>query len=175
MIPLARARKVAEKVAAELAPFCARIEVAGSIRRGRPEVGDIDLVLLPTDRKAIEQRVTARCRLEKCGEQFLVAVMAEGTQLDLWFAHGGAPVERDIFGAPLGPQRPANFGSLLLCRTGSAGHNVFLVERAKRKGLVWNAHWGVYDRYGVNVASEREEDIFRALGLAFVPPEQRER
>ena len=175
MIPLARARKIAEKVAAELAPFCARIEVAGSIRRGRPEVGDIDLVLVPADRRGLEARVTSRCRLEKVGSQYLVARMADGTQLDLWMADPGpAQVERDIFGAPIGPLRPANFGSLLLCRTGSAGHNVFLIEAAKRRGLVWNAHWGVF-RDGICIASEREEDIFQALGLQFVGPEQRER
>ncbi len=175
MIPLARATKIAARVAAELAPFCSRIEVAGSIRRQRPQVGDIDLVLVASSRKAIEARVTARCRLEKCGDQYLVARMADGTQLDLWFAHDGAPVERDIFGAPLGRQRPANFGSLLFCRTGSAGHNVFLVEAAKRRGLVWNPTWGVYDRAGANIASAREEDIFDALGLPFTPPEHRER
>lgn len=174
MIPLTRATKIAAKVAAELSPFCSRIELAGSIRRQRPEVGDIDLVLVPTDRPAIEQRVTRLCKLGRCGDQYLEAVMPDGTQLDLWFAHPGAPPELDIFGVPLGPQRPANFGSMLLCRTGSTMHNVHLIEHAKRRGLVWNAHWGVY-RDGRCIASETEEAVFEALGLPFVPPEQRER
>ena len=104
-----------------------------------------------------------------------MAAMPDGTQLDLWFAHGGEPVERDLYGNPLGRQRPANFGSLLLCRTGSPGHNVFLCEHAKRRGMIWNPTRGVYDKTGTNIASETEEAIFKALGLAFVEPEKRER
>ena len=176
MIPLARARKIAAKVTAELAPFCSRLEVAGSIRRGRAQIGDIDLVLLATDRKALEARVTRSCKLAKCGDQYVVANMSDGTQLDLWFAHpGSAHAERDMFGNLVGKVLPANFGSLLLSRTGSTMHNVYLIEHAKRRGLTWNTHWGVFNSDGTCVASETEEDSFKALGLAFVKPEQRER
>jgi DNA polymerase (family 10) len=70
---------------------------------------------------------------------------------------------------------PSNFGSLLLCRTGSKGHNVFFIEKAKARGLTWNPYHGVFDPQIGCIASATEEDIFSALGLEFVIPEQRER
>lgn len=172
MIPLGKAQKIAERVAAELRPFAKRIEIAGSIRRGRAEVGDVDLVIEASDRRGLEKRVEARCKIEKDGEQYLLARMADGTQLDLWFSH--SPVDAgqaDFFGNPT--TRPENFGSLLLCRTGSPAHNIALCERAKTLGLRWNPHWGIY-RNGGCLASKTEEDIYQALGLPFIPPDKRE-
>jgi len=46
-VPLADARVIAESLMAALGPGCERIEIAGSIRRGRPDVGDIELVAIP--------------------------------------------------------------------------------------------------------------------------------
>src|SRR5215471_6986088 len=46
--PAALARKVAEQLVAELAPRCERIEIAGSLRRGKAEVGDIEILYVPT-------------------------------------------------------------------------------------------------------------------------------
>ena len=70
---------------------------------------------------------------------------------------------------------PDNFGTLLLCRTGSKEHNIFLVEHAKRLNLRWNPYRGVIDGAGNVLASETEEDIFKALDLPWIQPEDRER
>src|SRR5205823_12049549 len=58
-LPLAQAEKHAAKILAELAPFCERIEIAGSIRRRRPTVNDIDFVALPHAGKvnALRERI----------------------------------------------------------------------------------------------------------------------
>ena len=170
MISLIRAQEVAETIVKRLQPFCVRIEIAGSIRRQRPEVDDIDLVIEAHDRVALERRVLERCTRVKSGEQYLEARMADGTQLDLWFAH--TPHEfgrKDLFSDPL----PDNFGSLLLCRTGSKFHNITLCNRAKRLGRHWNPHWGVYQD-GKCIASRTEADIYLALGLEFIEPADRE-
>src|ERR1017187_2735332 len=58
---LAAAEKLAEKVVAELEPFCMRIAVAGSIRRQRAEVNDIDLVLIPKPELDSMRSIVARC------------------------------------------------------------------------------------------------------------------
>lgn len=165
---LSAATKLAERVRAELAPHCDQIEIAGSIRRRRPECGDIDLVCLPkTGGKA---EIVARCqqtaRLVKHGEQYVVFELSNGFQLDLWFAHSGGG---DLF-AP----EPSNWGALLLARTGSAAHNIHVCTVAHTKGLHFNPHRGL-ERRGAVVASETEEAIFAALGLDFIAPERREK
>lgn len=171
---LSAATALAEKIKAELQPFCERIEIAGSIRRGRPEVGDIDLVILPKPGQlaAIKARCLHRCAPVTEGDQnFIVRLPMSGplpgAQLDIFFAR---PATKDFF-----QEVPCNFGTLLLCRTGSKEHNIFLVEHAKRMGLTWHPYRGVVDPEGYILASATEQAIFTALDLEFIPPAQRER
>lgn len=167
---LLHAQCFAEKIVTALAPFCDKIEVAGSIRRKRPEVGDVDIVCIP---RGIEGRaaVIERCRksghLVKNGPQyveFLYGGPLGPAQLDLWFAHAG---KSDLFNST-----PSNWGMLLLARTGSKEHNVKLAGIAKAKGLTFKPHDGI-ESGDVIVASETEEAIFAALGVPFVQPENR--
>lgn len=168
-LPFKTARDFAEKIVGEIAPHCAQLEIAGSLRRERPEIGDVDLVCLPSDRAALMARVLASApQVLKDGTQEFVAIFGGRIQLDLWFA---VPPIVSLFDTA-----PTNFGSLLLCRTGSIGHNIFLVEHAKTLGLRWNPHWGVMTPDGHTVlASETEEQIFAALNLPFIPPPKRQR
>ncbi|MBM3855338.1 MAG: hypothetical protein FJ399_19655 [Verrucomicrobia bacterium] len=170
-MPLARARALAEKIAAELTPFCDRLEIAGSIRRQRPTVGDIDLVMVPKaphGYSGILMRCARHATPVKRGEQYVVFGLdgGHGFQLDLWFAHAG---NTDL----LDPD-PPNFGVLLLSRTGSAAHNIWIAQQACALGLHFNPHRGVL-RHGEVLASAEETEIFSALGLDFIPPEKRER
>ena len=165
-IPLATARKYADKIVAELAPFCERVEIAGSIRRARPQVGDIDLVILPRDKAAIKARCRQSCQVGTDGEENFTCHLSNGVQLDIWFA---TPASHDLF-QPI----PSNWGSLLICRTGSLEHNIYLVEHAKKLGLRWSPYAGVYDSNFALLASETEESIFAALKLPFIPPELRD-
>lgn len=166
-LSLDKARAIAEHICKELAPMCERIDIAGSIRRSRPVCGDIDIVCLPyaNQRDAIITRCTRQGALVKQGQQYVMIELRGGVQLDLWFAHreGG-----DMF-----DPEPCNYGVLLLARTGSAAHNVYLASRAKSLGLHFHPHKGVTSR-GRIVASVEEADIFRALNLPFIEPEKRE-
>jgi DNA polymerase (family X) len=164
---LAHAQKLADRIAEELRPYCSRMEIAGSIRRRRPEVGDIDLVCLASNPIALRDRILRNSALVQDGGMNLIARLSNGVQLDIFLAQ---PSFKDLI-----EQRPGNFGSLLLCRTGSVAHNVFLVEHAKKLGLKWNPYYGVFDARGQCLASETEEEIFKALRLEFVAPEKRER
>lgn len=163
---LVEAQHLAEKVAERLRPLCMRIEIAGSIRRGRPEVGDIDLVILTDNIPAVKQRCTERCQIVVNGEQNFIVRMPTGLQLDIFFAHG--PVN-DLF-AP----QPSNWPSLLLCRTGSREHNIFLVEKAKALGLVWKPYREVLDPDGYVISGDDESSIYNQLGLPFIEPRSRE-
>lgn len=170
---LERATIIADKVVTALRPLCERIEIAGSVRRARPEVNDVDLVLLPRPGQtaAIKARCRERCAQVTDGEQnsiFRLQLPDLTTlQLDLFFAR---PASADLL-----ESTPGNFGSILLCRTGSKEHNIWIVEHAKRLGLTWQPYRGVVDAAGRVIASETEAEIFRALELQFIPPESRER
>lgn len=163
------AMPIAERIRAQLAPMCERIEIAGSLRRQRPNVNDIDLVILPKAGQldAIKARCEQRCKVVKDGEQNYIVRLPNDWQLDIFFARAAV---KDLLQTV-----PGNWGTLLLCRTGSTAHNIFLVEHAKRLGLTWNPYKGVLDADGYVIASEDEAEIFEALGLEFIAPERRER
>src|SRR5579871_1842601 len=158
---LERAKVIAEKVRKEIEPLCERVEIAGSIRRGRPVVNDIDLVILPHPERLakIHERFRKSCTQVTCGLLNCIyrLRMPDQTevQIDLFFAR---PAVRELLQTV-----PGNFGSLLLCRTGSKEHNIYIVEHAKTRGLVWKPYEGVFDEDGYCHASETEEAIFDAL------------
>jgi DNA polymerase (family 10) len=173
-VNLREAWNLADVIKAELAPLCERIEIAGSIRRGRPEVNDIDFVILPKpgQKDAIKARCEKRCAVVKDGEQNYIVRLPEsgkfrGFQIDIFFAR---PAVADLL-----QRKPGNFGTLFLCRTGSTAHNIWLVYYAKTRGMAWHPYEGVKDAEGYVIASETEEAIFDMLGLDFVPPAVRER
>jgi DNA polymerase (family 10) len=166
---------LSQKVCGALQPFCERVEVAGSIRRGKVEVGDVDIVALPKagwypsafgfDVEFSADTVWADMIpyvLKKkglmvgvSGKELLRCTFADGFQVDLYRA------------------RPETWGVILLVRTGSKEHNVKLCSIAQSKGLKLSASQGVLDKSGV-IACRTEESIFRALGLAYVEPQDRE-
>ncbi len=167
------AYNLAEKIKGQLAPMCERIEIAGSLRRGRADVNDIDLVILPKAGQlaAIKARCELKCRRVRDGDQnYIVMLRLPGQQefqLDIFFARAA---ECDLL-----QKKPGNWGTLLLCRTGSKEHNIFIVEHAKTRGFTWHPYEGVKDGDGYVIASETEEEIFDMLALKFVPPANRER
>lgn len=168
-IELAKARKWAEQIVEELKPFCERIEIAGSIRRQRPQVNDIDFVILPKDGNV--EAVKARCmrnspQVLTNGTVNFLFMIGHNVQVDIFFARAPA---HELFG-----RTPGNWGSLLVCRTGSATFNAWLASQAKRAGLHWNPYSGV-DRNGTALPCEEEADVFKAIGVDWVKPEQREK
>jgi DNA polymerase (family 10) len=166
-IPLETADRWAEQILDELRPHCTRIEVAGSIRRRRPVVGDIDLVIQTDTPMAVRERIlSSAAEIVTNGKQTLIVTLSNGVKIDAWFAH---PDQPELFV----PGRPCNWGSLLLCRTGSAEFNVWLCQLARRSGLHWRPHDGLF-RGNHCLASDTEEAIFDALRLPFIPPEKRE-
>lgn len=166
-MPLNTARKYAEQIAAQLEPFCERIEIAGSIRRQRPVVNDIDLVVLAKDAEGLRRRCLEHCTAITHGDSVFSVETRTGVQVDLFFAHAG---ERTLL-QPV----PSNWGSVLLQRTGSREHNIYLVERAKQLGMRWALMTGIMDADFNILGADSEEGIFKALQLDFVPPEKRER
>jgi len=160
---LVEAEKIAKDVVDAISGMCEKIEVAGAVRRRRPEVHDVDIVLIPglLMWNNIVALVARRwnCVLEKKGDKLAVLQMPVGLekcQIDLWVAN------RD------------NWGVVLLARTGSAKHNIKLASHAHTLGLQLKISMGVVDANGRVIASKTEEEVFKALGMSWIPPEKRE-
>lgn len=167
MLPLARAQTLADRIVAELAPHCDRIQIAGSIRRQCPFVNDIDLVAVPKSLAELQARCRERATPVTEGKQNSIYRLSDGTQLDLFIAHDR---ERDMF-----DDIPSNWGSVLLCRTGSKEHNIKIAQVAQRLGLKWETMRGLVDDAGHIVAAETEQAILKTLNLDWIAPEKRER
>src|SRR3989454_6736926 len=159
--PLPRARAVAARVTEALAARggADRVEVAGSLRRMRETVKDIDILVTSTEpQRVIKTFVTLPSVLEIVaqGDTKASVLHQEGLQIDL------RVVEPDAFGAAL------------QYFTGSKDHNVRIRELARRQALSVS-EYGVFDENtGARVAGTTEEDVYGALGLPWIPPELRE-
>jgi DNA polymerase (family 10) len=156
----------AEAVAAELTEALAQvpgveaITPAGSLRRGRETVGDLDLLVTGPAATAALERFVTYPRVEEVlgrGENKASArVGREGLQVDV----------RALL--------PANFGAALQYFTGSKDHNVAIRTRAVKMGLKLS-EYGLFRVEGdIRVAGETEAGVYEALGLPWIPPELRE-
>ena len=157
------AREIADNVVERLRPQCSKIEVAGSVRRGRPFVNDIDLVLVPEDRYAVD-RILMDMSIEETGSPKLNMAGPKIARIDF------RGITVDIYYATL-----ETWATLLLIRTGPKRNNVRLASRAKGKGWRLAASGdGLFNQNDTRIAGDTEESIFEALGLPYKAPELRE-
>jgi DNA polymerase (family X) len=159
-VPIGSALPVAEEIARDLrtAVHGARVEVAGSLRRGRESVHDIDLVAA-TDRPVeLQDALASHPAVER--------ELSRGDATSSVATHAGVRLE-------LAMGAPEAFGNLLQHATGSAAHNVRLRELAVRQGLSVSQH-GILGPDGERATHAEEEGVYAALGLHLVPPELRE-
>jgi len=153
---------IAEQVKSLLSPHCERIEIAGSIRRRRPEVKDIEIVAIPKPYEIglFESGIaTVVNRWEKVrGElpcKYTQRILPEGIALDLFFA------------------TPENWGLIYAIRTGSADYS----HRILASGWVragYKSVDGMLTRNGRTTSVREEGDLFRIIGVPFVEPEHRQ-
>lgn len=158
-VPLGRALPLAEDVAAALRAAVpgARVEVAGSLRRGRESAHDIDLVGAAEHPADLLDALAGLPEIER--------ILAGGDAARSALAHSGARIELAVC-------RPESFGNLLQHATGSKAHNIRLRELAVRQGLSVSQH-GIAGPEGVAVHAD-EEAVYAELGLHLIPPELRE-
>ncbi|HLH43519.1 MAG TPA: DNA polymerase/3'-5' exonuclease PolX [Bryobacteraceae bacterium] len=160
LLSFAQAR--AEELAADLGkvPGVKKITAAGSLRRGRETVGDIDLLVTgPGAERALEALVKhpkVHEVLSKGANKASVKFGLEGIQVDL----RALPEEQ--------------YGSALQYFTGSKEHGIAIRARAQKMGLTLSEYSLARIDSKKVVASETEEQIYEALGLPWIPPELRE-
>ena len=152
---LEKAKVIANSVVKALEPYCEKIVVAGSIRRQKPIVNDIDLVVVAHDRWNMDTVMRRMGSIKMAGSK-IARVEMDSIRLDIYFA------------------TPETFATLLLIRTGSAENNIRLASLAKRKGWHLAASGdGLFNEKGERIAGDSEESIYEALGLPWQPPEGR--
>src|SRR2546427_13119366 len=139
-----------------------RIAIAGSLRRYKETIGDIDIVVAAEDAGPIMENFVRAPTIERIlarGDTKSSVVVDRGLQIDLRVVP------------------PVSFGAALLYFTGSKEHNVRLRGLALRRKLLLN-EYGLYrigeEERGKELAAAREEDVYAALGMDWIPPELRE-
>lgn len=139
-------------------PGVEQAEAAGSLRRWRPTIGDIDLLAASSQPAEVMQAFTRHPDVQRIlgqGENKSSIELKSGLKLQLWI------------------QPPERFGSLWQYSTGSKDHNVRLRELAQRKGLSLSEK-GLRNDSGQELLCAGEETLYAALGLPLIPPELRE-
>ncbi|HEY8496861.1 MAG TPA: DNA polymerase/3'-5' exonuclease PolX [Limnochordales bacterium] len=159
--PLALALPVAQQLVRALGelPAVQRVALAGSLRRGRETVGDVDIVASSTDPASVMDAFVRTPGVEQVlarGDTKASIVLRMGLQVDL-------RVVRDD-----------QFAAALHHFTGSKEHNVALRELAQTKGLKISEYGIVRVDENKPLAVATEADVFAAVGLPFIPPELRE-
>src|SRR5438445_9152668 len=138
------------------------LAIAGSLRRYKETIGDVDIVIAGDDATPIFEVCARAPRVERVlarGDTKCSVIVDRGLQIDLRVV----------------PSR--SFGAALVYFTGSKEHNVHLRGLALRRKLLLN-EYGLYrvgaEERGQEIVSATEEEVYAALGLAWIPPELRE-
>ena len=161
-LDLKEAERIAAQVKAAVETLCDRIEVAGSIRRQKSKVHDIDFVV-DTKNDAEWQKINEKLK------QLKAKPNCSGNNVIKAFL----PCQNGLFQVDFYRAKPSTFGIHLLVRTGSADHNVWLAGCAISKGMRIKYSEGLIKDNSV-IAGETEKGVFEALGLPCPLPSERE-
>lgn len=185
---LERARQLADKLITRLAPSCARIEVAGSIRRGKPRVGDIELVVIPRymDQLGLFGEVVDQISLV---DQVLDGLINAGhitrnvppgwdttpawgeryRKFWLRLSDAGELAQVDLF-----ITTPESWGAIFTIRTGPSSFSEALVTHIKNH-TPYRQQGGVIivEATGEVVPIPEERDYFELVGLPYIEPAER--
>jgi len=146
-------------------PGVEKVTPAGSLRRGRETVGDLDLLI--TGNCCTNEAERNKVQDEILAFPGILEVLAKGENKVSFKLRSGMQVDVRLL-------PPESFGAALQYFTGSKNHNVSLRQRALRMGYTLNEYGLARVEDNQRVAGKTEEEIYKKLGLAFIPPELRE-
>ena len=156
---LSRATETAEGIVAYLKALAPAAEIitVGSVRRGQETSGDLDI-------------------LASGAEAALTNAFVQYPGVERVLGHGGGKASvlmRGGFQADLRIVKPDQRGAAMQYFTGSKAHNIVLRDRALTRGWKLN-EYGLFDTDDRSIAGASEEEIYKALGMAYIAPELRE-
>jgi len=137
------------------------INYAGSLKRMRETIGDIDILVTAKKDADIMDKFTSLSEVKDIvakGDTKSSVILTNGLQVDLRLID------------------PESYGAALVYFTGSKQHNIAIREIAKKKNLKIS-EYGVFSIKGPKekkVAGKTEEEVYKSIGLPFIPPELRE-
>ncbi len=158
-MPLGRALPIAEEIAQRIAelPGTSRVIIAGSARRMKETVGDIDILTIADDGEATIQSFVHFPQVKE--------ILAAGDTKGSVILYNGLQVDLRVV-------PPESYGAALHYFTGSKAHNIKIRTIARERGLKVN-EYGIF-RGEERIAGEEEDDVFEVLGMQWIPPEMRE-
>jgi len=181
--PLELAQLVAEELVALMNGSCDRIQIVGSVRRKKKEVGDVEVLYIPKWKKkefatdlfgeeltneATEKvlsleadGILARRKTEKKGS----IIFGEWNKL---MVHPATGVPVDLFSTT-----EECWWNSLVCRTGGAKTNTMISMAAIKRGLKWNNNGPGFTSADSIIPTYSEEDVFKIVGMQYWPPERR--
>jgi DNA polymerase/3'-5' exonuclease PolX len=186
-MPLDEARKIAEYYRDELAPYCERIEIAGSIRRNKPEVGDIEMVAIPKYKAISETNLFG----ESGKYNALETVIQEAYRNGMCLTKNGPRYKQIVVKRDINQEGylvetihidlfivlpPSQWGVQLLIRTGPAEFSKQAVTQRRIGGLLPSncvVKDGQVLRNGELIPMSEEEDFLELLGMPGLKPEER--
>ena len=142
-----------------------KITPAGSLRRGRETVGDLDILVTGEVCENDAERLAAIEHILRFPG--IMDVLAKGDNKVSFRLRSGMQVDVRLL-----PRD--SFGAAMQYFTGSKSHNVTLRQRALKMGLTLNEYGLAQLEGGTRVAGKTESEIYQKLGLEYIPPELRE-
>ncbi len=158
-LPVARAEALAYADYLSGVKGVSDVVPAGSLRRWRDSIGDIDILVTSKDPASVARAFTSYHDVDdiiESGETRSAVRLASGIRVDL------RVVERDTLGAAM------------QYFTGSQAHNVAVRERAVSMGLKVSEYGVFRVKDNKRIAGKTEEEVYKVLGLPYIPPEMRE-
>jgi len=157
---LGEATQLAEQIVRSLEQVSGveRLVPAGSVRRARETIGDIDILAVAADPEKVMTSFTSLDIVEE--------ILAHGPTKSSIRTRQGIQVDLRVV-----PED--SFGAALQYFTGSKQHNVHLRSLAQKCSLKIN-EYGVFDEKDSSIAGTSEQQVYAALGMDFIPPEMRE-
>jgi DNA polymerase (family 10) len=154
--------RVADELKAEFSALAGieKVEAAGSLRRGRETIGDLDILVTGAGAVATLNHIVKHPKTQE--------VLAQGAN-KASVAFGLERLQVDVRALP-----HESFGAALQYFTGSKEHNVVLRTNAIKQGLTLNEYGLLTIEENQRVAGETEEEVYNRLGYVWIPPELRE-
>lgn len=183
--PLQEAEEIAKEILAILEPFCLKIQIAGSIRRRKPLVGDIEILYIPKSGEAPSPgSLFADLHSEDICEEKIKALITEGKITLRKKSDGTTAFGKKVKLLEVLPKRmpldlftcnALDWSNNLVSRTGGKDSNIVIASAALSLGLEWMPFGPGFriSATGEIIPVTKEEDAFAICKLPYLPPELR--